>query len=155
MDPFELVNVAVDLVERGVEEGAVRPEYMKRATSTLYYAMFHCLSRSHSDVLAGIGGGEAWARVYRAMDHGYAAKRCRDSNGLAVFAKEIQQFANLFCMAQEDRIQADYNPRFAGKPLGTVIFQSLAVRATMLSFNGVAADSRRDFALYLLIKNRT
>ena len=42
MDPFELVNVAVDLVERGVEEGAVRPEYMKRATSTLYYVSLLC-----------------------------------------------------------------------------------------------------------------
>ena len=130
-------------------------EHMKRAASTLYYALFHCLSKSNADVLVGSGSGDAWTKVYRAMDHRAAVKRCRDTRAMAGFPQEIQRFANLFCTAQEEREQSDYNPNFAGRAPGIMILAALSVRTAMLSFNNVAAGDRREFAIYLLIRSRT
>lgn len=154
MDPFKLVDAAIALVRSGVAGNTVIPEHMKRASSTLYYALFHCLSKSNADVLAGAGGGDAWTKVYRAMDHRAAANRCRDTRAMAGFPPEIQRFANMFCTAQEEREQADYNPHFTGRAPGIMIIGALAARTAMLSFNGVAAEHRREFAVYLLIRNR-
>lgn len=155
MDPFKLVDAAIDLVRSGVAGNVVVREHMKRAASTLYYAVFHCLARSNADVLAGAGGGQAWTRVYRAMNHRETAKRCRDSHAIAGFPPEIQQIANIFCTAQEEREQADYNPSFAGRGPGIMILDALTVRTTMLSFNAVTEADRREFAIHLLIRSRT
>ena len=65
MDPFKLVDAAIDLVRSGISGNTIVHEHMKRAASTLYYAVFHCLAKSNADVLAGIGGGDAWTKVYR------------------------------------------------------------------------------------------
>jgi hypothetical protein len=155
VDPFKLVDAAIDLVRSGISGNTIVHEHMKRAASTLYYAVFHCLAKSNADVLAGIGGGDAWTKVYRAMNHGEAANRCRDANAMKEFPLEIQQFANIFCTVQEERIQADYNPQFAGRAPGIIILGALAVRTAMLSLNSVAAVDRRKFAIYLLIRSRT
>ena len=155
MDPFKLVDVAIELTQRGLAGNTVTREYMKRAASTLYYAMFHCLAKSNADVLSGTDGGEAWTRVYRALNHHETAKRCRNAQAMKRFPRLVREFANLFCTAQEEREQADYNPEFAGRAPGVMIAGALMVRAAMLSFNRVAEPDRRQFAIFLLIKNRT
>lgn len=95
MDPFKLVDAAIDLIRSGVAGNTVVREYMKRAASTLYYAMFHCLAKSNADVLAGPRGGNAWDRVYRAINHRETARRCRDAEAMAAFPSEIQRFASI------------------------------------------------------------
>ena len=155
MDPFKLVDAAIDLISSGVAGNTVVREYMKRAARTLYYAMFHCLAKSNADVLAGPRGGNAWDRVYRAINHRETARRCRDAEAMAAFPSEIQHFASIFCAAQEEREQADYNPSFPGRAPAVMILGALTVRTAMLSFNAVAEADRREFAIHLLIRVRT
>lgn len=57
-------------------------------------------------------------------------------------------------LAQEEREQSDYNPHFPGRAPGVMILGALSVRTAMLSFNSVAVRDRREFAVYLLIKDR-
>lgn len=154
LDPFKLVDVAIDTVRSGISGNSFVREHMKRASSTLYYALFHCLAQSNADALAGKSRGDAWTRVYRALGHREAAKRCRGIGANSEFPPAVQQFADIFCIAQEEREQADYNPDFAGRTPGALILGALAVRTAMLAFNGVPTGDRRNFAVYLLFKPR-
>src|SRR5437016_12616823 len=69
----DLLRIADDLTEHG---GAGRPRqaYLRRSLSTTYYALFHALAKMCADELIGVtqSGSEAWVRVYRALEHGFA-----------------------------------------------------------------------------------
>jgi uncharacterized protein (UPF0332 family) len=86
---------------------------LRRATSSAYYAMFHCLARNCADSLVGgTNSGRskhAWRQTYRALEHGFAKSACKD--GLTSrFPKAIEDFANNFVIMQEKRHLADYDP---------------------------------------------
>ena len=51
MDHNELLNIVDDVLTGPMSDAA-----MRRALSTLYYAMFHFLAKSNADLLAGGGG---------------------------------------------------------------------------------------------------
>ena len=96
---------------------------------------------------------EEWDLVYRAMDHRKALNRCRRNDELKRFPVEIQRFANLFCIAQEQRIKADYDPhaRFSvGSVLVAITFATIIIQR----FRALPRHSRRAFAIYLLIDKR-
>ena len=66
---------------------------------------------------------------------------------------EIQEFANLFCTAQEERIQADYNPESS---FSAVWFQMqiVAARSAIQAIYELPSRDRRAFAVYLLFDKR-
>ena len=74
MRPDHLLQLAAELAD--VSARRPRRTDLCRATSTAYYALFHCLARACADALAGAGGSRtAWRQVYRALEHGQT-KRC-------------------------------------------------------------------------------
>ncbi|MDE2938878.1 MAG: hypothetical protein OXR67_08150 [Chloroflexota bacterium] len=91
---------------------------IRRTISTAYYAAFHALTASNADVLAGTGAGqlpsEAFLRAYRGLNHGYARTQLLQNRHLLSTNGRI--FADNFCQLQDERVQADYNPRVSFTP---------------------------------------
>ena len=79
MQPRELLDTARALLatDSRVPSEAAR----RKAVSTCYYALFHCLASECADLLAGrspaVRGTEPWLQVYRALEHGFARGQCR------------------------------------------------------------------------------
>jgi uncharacterized protein (UPF0332 family) len=100
--------------------GKPRQVDLRRAVSTVYYAVFHSLA---TGVAKQFGATDWKTQVlfYRALDHRRAKERCnRLKNPLpaaerkhfdsAVIGNDIQSFASLFVTLQELRHEADYDP---------------------------------------------
>jgi len=105
--PDDLLSVADDLVSANI--GKPRQSSLRRAVSTVYYAMFHCLARCCADTLIGSSGADrskpAWRQVYRALDHGFAKNSCRNQEFIKKFPKDIEDFANSFVSMQGNDIR--------------------------------------------------
>ena len=56
--------------------GRPRQTDLRRAVSTTYYALFHCLAACYADTIVGGPGAKrskpAWRQAYRALNHGSA-----------------------------------------------------------------------------------
>lgn len=113
MKPDDLLKTA--LVLALLDKGRPRQSNLKRALSTIYYAMFHALCQNCADSLVGKTGANrsqrAWQQAYRSINHGYAKKQCR-RNELSLFPVGIRNFATKFVILQDKRHQADYDPFF-------------------------------------------
>jgi uncharacterized protein (UPF0332 family) len=130
---------------------------LQRATSTAYYALFHCLAQCCADLLIGTAGAtrsmEAWQQVYRPLDHGYTKGQCKNKNVMQRFPAGIQDFANCFLALQEKRHSADYDPlaKFAKSTVEADIDQA---EQAIKSFSAVPAADRRAFCAYVLLRDR-
>ncbi len=129
---------------------------LRRAVSTTYYALFHCMAENCADMLvgeAGSGGSRpAWRQAYRALQHGTAKQRSRQ-DFIYRFPAEIQEFAKRFAEMQDKRETADYDP--------SGIFEQLAViqdinfaELRIAQFRQAPERDRRAFAVYVLLNLR-
>ena len=111
MQPGDFIATARDLT--GTNRGRPRQTNLRRAVSTAYYALSHCLAACCADTLVGGAGAdrspEAWNQAYRAIEHGQARGRCTDAAGRS-FPPGILQFATHFADMQRERHRADYDP---------------------------------------------
>ena len=86
----------------------------RRAVSTAYYAMFHCLARMCADRLAVNRGvplrPPTRQTVYRSLQHGRAKRRCMNRRVIAPYPEAIRAFARGFAELQKKRHRADYDP---------------------------------------------
>lgn len=107
----ELIETAWHLA-RHPTKGKLKQAYVRRAISTAYYALFHALATLCANELVGVGKSKssAWARTYRALEHGFAkaalielARRTRDRN--------IELLSEAFVALQQYRHEADYDPQ--------------------------------------------
>lgn len=134
--------------------GTEQETRLRRAVSTAYYALFHCLSENCADLLAGRvknkRHNEEWLRVYRSLNHAKARNRCRNQASFAQAPQPIRGFADLFVKMQGFRHNADYNPA-ASFDLAEVMQDIDDCAARIRAFNAVPAAARRAFVLYLLI----
>ena len=73
---------------------------LRRAVSTAYYAMFHCLAASVADLFIGTARNPAWHRAYRALEHGRAKSACRQARTMREFPMEVCNFAKTFVELQ-------------------------------------------------------
>ena len=129
---------------------------LRRAVSTTYYALFHCMAANCADMLVGeadSGRSEpAWMQAYRALQHGLAKQRC-GQNRISRFPLEIQNFARRFASMQEKRELADYDP-------GAVFSQSEVIgdinntENDITQFRQTPERDRRAFAVYVLLNLR-
>ena len=155
MKPHDLLKTAEILLSSG--NGRPAAASLRRATSSAYYAVFHCLARNCADLLIGVGGENhrksAWHQVYRALEHGFAKSQCKNREMIKKFPKNIEDFANIFVLLQEKRHRADYDPSatFLKSEVKADIDQ--ADQAIGL-FNAVSAGDRRAFCVYVLLKDR-
>lgn len=78
VNPNHLLDAADHLVSER-RPGAPRQANLRRAVSSVYYALFHWLAQCAADSLVGVAetAGDSWTRVYRALNHRDLRQRCR------------------------------------------------------------------------------
>lgn len=110
--PSRLSEQLLLVAEARLSEDKVRNEAnLRRATSDLYYAVFHAICEAlveplgrHPENKAFI---EAYTKIYRQLDHGHAEKRCKKVLEEKSFSKEIQGLAEIFTTLKNKRESAD------------------------------------------------
>jgi len=135
--------------------GRPRQSDLRRAISTAYYALFHGLARDAADLMVGTGvarAGEAWAQVYRALEHGFAKNACKQIRSFD-FSDNIIRCADTFVRLQELRHKADYDPKERYGLVYACFVISLAESGLAALRNAPRAE-RRAFAVQLLLKKR-
>ena len=154
MNPQELLRIARQLAN-GVsasQPGNPSDDELRRAISTAYYALFHCLAASCANTLIGsnpnIRQQVLWEQTYRTLEHGHARERCV-GRMIGIFPQDIQSFAAQFADMQSQRHDADYKPsaQFSQSEVVRLINES-DIRIT--AFENTAAEDRRTFAVYVL-----
>ena len=106
VNAHDLMEVARVLAESGHAPPA--QARLRRAVSTAYYAMFHCLAASAANLFIGTVRSPAWHRIYRALEHGRARSACRQAQTMPEFPTGIRDFAKAFVALQKARQEADY-----------------------------------------------
>ena len=151
MNPHDLIEVARTLAESGDAPQA----RLRRAVSTAYYAMFHCLAASAADLFIGTVRSPAWHRTYRALEHGRARSACRQAKTMPEFPVEVRDFAEAFVVLQIERQEADY-------ALDTPTYQKSDVRdhiasasLAIVQFEQAAVDAKRGFVAHVLFRQRS
>ena len=152
MNSRDLIEAARALTESG--RGRPTQARLRRAVSTTYYAMFHCLAATAADLFVGRKRGPAWHRAYRALEHGKAGNACRQGRTMQAFPVEVRDFARAFVMLQTERQRADYaldtNAYQKSDVLGYIASAELAIGR----FEQAGIDARRAFAAHVLFRQR-
>jgi hypothetical protein len=137
--------------------GAGRPRqaYLRRSLSATYYALFHALAKMCADELIGVtkADSEAWVRVYRALEHGFAKNALSQTN-IQALGPAAKAFSAAFVELQEKRHTADYDPRpfpFGRKATRGYIQQA---RNAVASLAKLKSEERRIMATAVLLKSR-
>ena len=156
MNPFNLLEAA-RILALADEQGASRQANLRRAASTAYYALFHCLARCVADSLVGKTkgrrSGHAWRQAYRSLEHGGARSKFQNVNKIKAFCQECRRFAKLFSDMQTRRHDADYDPAIKFRRAEVLLDIRRIERAIEL-FGKVSARDRCDFAVYAVMKHR-
>ena len=148
--PDDFLTSARTLVEAA--KGRPLPANLRRAISSVYYALFHTLGETCAKMLIGDQATErAWMHVYRALDHRPAKDACNRIDYITRFPDPIQDFAARFVQMQTKRHSADYDPdAFFYK--SEVTADIAAAEQVIFAFRKVQGRHRRAFAAYVLLK---
>ena len=159
MNPHDLIKIASFLATIGVVSNLGRPRQadLRRAVSAAYYALFHALAHCGADMLAGSSSARrnqaGWQRIYRSLEHGITRSRLNNQGGMRGFPREIQDFGQFFVDLQVQRHRADYDPAASFDRTTVLLLVAEAERRIIALENAAAAD-RRDFAIYVLFRDR-
>ena len=143
MSPDDLMETARILAEPG--HGRPTQARLRRAVSTVYYAMFHALAVTAADLVMGPARDPEWCRVYRALEHGQARKACQQARAMGKFPADIREFAKTFVVSQTERQQADYAPDAEAYKASDVLGRIASAEQVIARFERADADSRRKF----------
>ena len=151
MNPRELIETA----RRLVQAGATQPPQadLRRAVSTAYYALFHCLAAAAANLLTGSDRSPEWHQVYRALEHGKARSACQQQGAMRTFPMAVQRFAKVFIELQKARQKADY--AFEGAYFRHEVLVVIDTAEDVMDrFEQVDVRHRRGFAVHVLFKRR-
>ena len=150
--------IAARLLAEQPRRGRPPEANLRRAISTAYYALFHCLAENCADMMVGGPGSrrdtDAWLQMYRALDHGTARRRCRDTGSIARFHTAIRNFADKFVEMQGLRHQSDYNPEAQVPARAQVIQYINDAESAIRRFPNAPIIERRAFAVHVLMDAR-
>lgn len=156
MKPSDFIATARDLVNAS-PRGRPREANLRRAVSTAYYALFHCLAACCADMLVGGAGASrsqpAWMQAYRAVQHGTVRNRCERQAMISRFPGEIRDFASQFVRMQKERHRADYAPDGVFSKRDVLVYIT-ETEDHIRRFNRVPVKDRRAFAVYVLLDIR-
>ena len=153
MNPHDLMEVARALAESG--PAPPTQARLRRAVSTAYYAMFHCLAASAADLFIGTVRSPAWHRTYRALEHGRARSACRQAQTMPEFPVEIRDFAKAFVELQMARQEADYVLDTAAYRKSDVLGYIVSAERAISRFEQADVAARRAFAAHVLFRQRS
>lgn len=148
----DLLNIA-----RRLASGSPTQTDLRRAISSIYYAVFHAICQSNADTLVGedpqFRDQVAWRQAYRALEHGYARQRCQSARSDGRFSAAVCELADRFVLLQGRRHRADYDPdeSFTQEEALTATTQ---VESAINDFRAVPDRERRAFAVYILMRER-
>ena len=151
MKPLELIEAARVLTESG--PGRPTQARLRRAVSTAYYAVFHCLAATAADLFIGPTRGPAWHRAYRALEHGRARRACQEP-AVREFPEEVRDFAEAFVAMQKARQRADYALDTDDYQESDVLVYIAAAELAIGQFEQVDIEARRGFAALALFRQR-
>ena len=131
--------------------------HARRAVSTAYYAMFHCLARTCADRLASSRGiplrPGTRQTVYRSLQHRQAKRHCQNQRLISAYPEAIRAFAEGFATLQDRRRRADYDPTGVFAP--SVARESVDQAEEFIqALQEVPEADLRDFALRILLADR-
>ena len=152
MNSRDLMEAARTLTES--EHGRPTQARLRRAVSTAYYAMFHCLAASAADLFIGRTRGPAWHRTYRALEHGRARNACRQGRIMRQFPAEVRSFAEAFVVLQNERQQADYALDTDAYQKSDVLEYIASAELAINQFEQADIKAKRGFAAHVLFKQR-
>ena len=152
MNSRDLMEAARALTESG--RGRPTQARLRRAVSTAYYAMFHCLAASAADLFIGRTRGPAWHRAYRALEHGRARSACRQGQTMPEFPVEVRNFARAFILLQIERQQADYALDTDAYQKSDVLGYIASAELAIGQFEQADIEARRGFAAHVLFRQR-
>ena len=95
----------------------------------------------------------AWRQAYRALQHGWAKRRCQNHKIVNDFPVAIQDFAGMFVEMQNKRHLADYDPDEIFYK-SEVLKDIADVEDVLSRFQKVPVKDRRAFAVYVLLELR-
>ncbi len=165
-DPDELLAVARSLAD----DSATAPSdaALRRAVSTIYYALFHVVLRAAALRFVGADSKDsaAYALLYRSFEHTHlrtmfvALDVPTLNNKLAGLLRrssvspEVRAFASIFVEAQEKRHLADYHPSVRFTPSDV---QNLLVAAaySLYDLYMIEEEERTDILALLMVKVRS
>ena len=149
-------NDLLDIARR-LAEGNPTQTDLRRAVSSVYYALFHAICQSNADTLVGDDSIPhdqlAWRQTYRALEHGYARQRCFMARHNPRFTQPIQTLADYFTTVQGYRHQADYDPD-TNFDLQEVLVTIAQIDEIIADFRAAPTPERRAFAVYVLMRER-
>ena len=151
MKPLELIEAARVLTESG--PGRPTQARLRRAVSTAYYAVFHCLAATAADLFIGPTRGPAWHRAYRALEHGRARSACQERTTWE-FPREVHGFAQAFVALQKARQQADYALDMDDYQQSDVLGYIASAELAIGRFEQADIEARRGFAALALFRQR-
>jgi hypothetical protein len=152
VQPLDLLKTAETLLK-----GQARPleANLRRAQSSLYYAMFHCLAKTCADLFIGGSGSKrsnpAWQQTYRSLFHRETKNACKKGEMIANFPDAIRDFANLFVAMQAKRHSADYDPFFT-LTKSEVKADAEQVKQAIVDFRTAPIKHRRAFCAWVMMK---
>ena len=156
MTPSDFLATSRDLAGQP-DRRRPRQTNLRRAVSTTYYALFHCLAACCADTLVGGSGSNrssaAWRQAYRGLQHTTVRQRCTH-NTIRRFPDGIQAFARKFVEMQGVRQQADYDPE--GTYYRSRVIRDIEETEAIIGlFEKVAVKDRRAFAIWVLLNVRS
>jgi uncharacterized protein (UPF0332 family) len=99
LQPRDLLNTARILLLSVPKKPA--EANLRRAISSAYYAVFHCLAKNCADLLIGGNNAQrskpAWAQVYRALEHNNIKNMCGKSEKIKKVSERNRRFCQLIC----------------------------------------------------------
>ena len=152
MRPPELIEAARDMTASS--PGRPTQAKLRRAVSTAYYAMFHCLAGCAANVVIGRVRKPAWHQTYRALEHGKTRNACEDKRAMAAFPQEVRDFAKTLVFREKARQQADYALDGEYSKLDVLGAIDRAERS-IAQFEQTDAEHRRAFVAHVLFKRRS
>ena len=158
LNSLNLIETALDLATLTPRRAGQAEANFRRALSTAYYAMFHCLANDAANLFIGKKRSPAWHRVQRAPEHGKIRAACEKKKSMAGFGfpQEIHYFAEIFVELQKMRQRADYalddNPEAYYKT--RVLWFITSAASAIEQFEHADVQHRRDFVAYVLFKPR-
>ena len=128
--------------------------HLRRATSSAYYAMFHCLAESCAGLIAGAYPDDvsesAWTQAYRALDHSMVPNKTRNRQIFDGFSPAIKSFADTLVEMKAKRESADYNPTYTFT-YAEVTADINDAAAAIDEFEKTTETERRSFAIFILL----
>jgi uncharacterized protein (UPF0332 family) len=135
--------------------GKPRQSDLRRAVSTIYYALFQALAAEAADLLVGRSArsSAAWRRVHRAIEHRTAKSAAEALAKSRSASDDLRRFCRAFTRAQEERHAADYEPsaRLRREEVGAALE---AGHAALDSLERLGRDERLELVTRCLCRER-